>query len=329
MTAVPVQPSRPVLVALDNGEDRHVALEFAAAEAESSGRELHVLHVVHPLTRAMSPREPVGDSPRDAARTLLEEAVRTARASAGETVAVHTEVREGSPIDLILQAAADSDRVFLQRRHLSALDNVLNGPVVAAVAARSPVPVVVVPEAFSGWDLPGRRRVTVAVKRHGCDDGLLEEAFWTAARMQAGLRVLRALAPHRLHGEVHGVGLRSAHHVDPGLPHGHGADAIAAAELRLLEDLNPIRSRYPEVPVTVQVVRERPVLALLEATADSDLLLISRPPTRLRASALGTLSRALLRESVCPVEVVPTHLHVPAHAGGPGRHGADSWGPIY
>ena len=323
MTAVPA-PSRPVLVAVDEGEDRHVALEFAAAEAQASGHELLILHVVHPLTRAVSPHRPADDG----TRALLDEAVRVARASAGEAVAVRGEVREGLPVDVILEAAADADRVFLQRRHLSALDNVLNGPVVAAVAARSPVPVVVVPEAFSGWDLPGRRRVTVGVKRNG-HDGLLEEAFTTAARMQAGLRVLRVLAPHLLHGDVHGVGLRAGQHLAHGLPHGHGPDATAAAELHMLEDLSPLRGRFPEVPTTVQVIRERPVLALLEATADSDLLLISRPPSRLRASALGTLSRALLREAVCPVEVVPTRVHVPAHAGSSGHHGVESWGPLY
>ena len=333
MTPAPVTHP-PILVAIDEGEDRHVALEFAVAEAEATGRGIEVVHVVHPLTRTMRQRrphpsemdEPVAE--HEEAEAFLASATALVRADHPD-VTIHAEVREGLPLEAILAAAQGVDRVFLQRRHLSALDNVLNGPVVAGVAAHAPVPVVVVPEAFSGWDLPGRRRITVALKRHAHDGELLSEAFRTASRMQAGVRVLRVLEPHRVHGFMHGVGLRAGQHVDPVATDGLGAATTAAAELRLLEELSPWRARFPEVPTVGQVVVGRPVLALLEATADSDLLLISRPPSRLRANALGTLSRALIREAVCPVEVVPTRAHVPAHVRPHPHAGADSRGPIY
>lgn len=331
MTTVP-ETHPPILVAIDEGEDRHVALEFAAVEARATGRAITLVHVVHPLTRAMRPRRPHPsemDEPVVQAQEgaeLLASAVAQVRSDHPDVV-VRPEVLEGLPLDAILAATGNADRVFLQRRHLSALDNVLNGPVVAGVAAHAPVPVVVVPEAFSGWDLPGRRRITVALKRHGHDEELLAEAFRTASRMQAGLRVLRVLEPHRVHGVMHGVGLRSGHHVAAPAPDNQGA--TAAAELRLLEELGPWRARFPEVPTVVQVVVGRAVLALLEATADSDLLLISRPPSRVRSNALGTLSRALIREAVCPVEVVPTRAHVPAHARAHTHAGADAQGPIY
>lgn len=322
-----------ILVAIDEGEHRHVALEFAAADAVASGRDLRIVHVVHPLNRVV-PRQPQGSERRppepdpeaSTAHRLLDEAADVVRSRYGDSPAVRTEILEGMPLPVILEAAGESAKVYLQRRHLSPLDNVLNGPVVAGVAARSPVPVVVVPEAFSGWDLPGRRRVTVAVKRTGHQEELLEEGFRTASRMQAGLKILRVVEPHRLHGVMHGVSLPGRHHPEHAAPH---VETLTTAELRLLEYLAAWRGRFPEVPTRAQVLRQRAVIALLEATADSDVLLISRPPTRLPANALGTLSRALIREAVCPVAIVPVHPHVPSHVRSTPYTGADARGPIY
>jgi nucleotide-binding universal stress UspA family protein len=105
---------------------------------------------------------------------------------------------------------------------------------------------------------------------------------------------------------------------------------VSAQLLHLREEVQDRRARYPEVDVDAVVRTGKPALALLEASTDIDMMLISRPFTHLRANALGTLSRALIREAVCTVEVVPAPARVAIPGGGQGpRHvDADAWGPI-
>ena len=275
-----------ILVAIDDGEDRHVALELAALEALAERRPLGLVHVLHPVGSTSGSRRQEGDV-TEAAHRLLEETASVARSITGGGVDVRTSVLGGLPLDALLRAAADADRIVLQRRHLSPLDNLINGPVAAGVSARADVPVVVVPEGFRGWRPAGQRLVTVAAKQWEQDAGLFERGFRLAAAMGAELRVLSVLD-------------RRGHHDAGGL-----ADAIAAMRLSLREQVHAWHLRHPGVPVTVQVLVGRPVLVLLEASAESDLLLISRPFSRLRVNGLGTLSRALIREAVCAVEVVP------------------------
>jgi nucleotide-binding universal stress UspA family protein len=111
----------------------------------------------------------------------------------------------------------------------------------------------------------------------------------------------------------------------------HGDDLLGTTELHLREQVQGRHALHPEVDVEVVVRAGKPALVLLEASMDTDLMLISRPPTHLRANALGTLSRALIREAVCAVEVVPTRARVlaPAPATPHPPAGADAWGPIY
>lgn len=303
--------SLPVLVAIDDGETRHAALEFAADHAVSEGRALRILHVTHPVTATFGLRSSTDRAMRlqasEACQQLLIEASALARRRTDDRVPVATDHLEGLPLEVILHESAEAVRVVLQRRHLSPLDNIINGPVVAGVSARAEVPVVVVPETAAGWRAPGRRRVTVAVKRWAADVELIDAAFDTAQLMGARLQVLSVL--NRGRAET------TRRH----------ADLVEATELHLREQVQGRRDRFPGVEVDVAVRVGKPALELLQASTGTDLMLISRPFTHLRATALGTLSRALIRESACAIEIVPGLDRVLASAGA--RHsGADAWG---
>jgi nucleotide-binding universal stress UspA family protein len=73
-------------------------------------------------------------------------------------------------------------------------------------------------------------------------------------------------------------------------------------EVQLLSDvLRPWREKYPEVHVLEDVRLFTPAQALVRSSANAALVVVGRSS---RAEP-GTVSRALLRGSLCPVTVVP------------------------
>lgn len=75
-------------------------------------------------------------------------------------------------------------------------------------------------------------------------------------------------------------------------------------EVQLLSDvLRPWREKYPEVPVLEDVRLLTPARALVQRSASAGLLVVGREPG---ADEPGPVTRVLLRESRCPVAVVPS-----------------------
>jgi nucleotide-binding universal stress UspA family protein len=73
-------------------------------------------------------------------------------------------------------------------------------------------------------------------------------------------------------------------------------------EVQLLADvLRPWREKYPQVPVLEDVRLLPPAQALLQRSASAGLVVVGRRP----GGAPGAVTRVLLRESLCPVAVVP------------------------
>ncbi len=62
---------------------------------------------------------------------------------------------------------------------------------------------------------------------------------------------------------------------------------------------------YPDVLVQVDVVHGQAAFALVDRSAEADLLLISRPAHGGFVHFLGATARAVIRDAACPVEVVP------------------------
>ncbi|MEU1481956.1 universal stress protein [Streptomyces sp. NPDC005760] len=73
-------------------------------------------------------------------------------------------------------------------------------------------------------------------------------------------------------------------------------------EVQLLADvLRPWRKKYPQVPVLEDVRLLPPAQALLQRSASAGLMVVGRRP----GGTPGAVTRVLLRESLCPVAVVP------------------------
>ncbi|MEU3980844.1 universal stress protein [Streptomyces sp. NPDC026672] len=159
------------------------------------------------------------------------------------------------------------------------------GPVPETV----PRPVVLVPDGFS----PTRRNDQVLL---GVD-----------ARRPVGSAVGFAFGCARLHGlRLHAVHAWTLPAEAADLPFGIPEEDRGAwedQEVQLLADvLRPWRARYPEVDVVEDVLLFPPAEALLHHRAHGALLVVGH---RSAAPGWGHVVRTVVRESPCPVAVVP------------------------
>ncbi|MFE2179211.1 universal stress protein [Streptomyces sp. NPDC059455] len=83
-------------------------------------------------------------------------------------------------------------------------------------------------------------------------------------------------------------------------------DLAEQARQELAEVLRPWREKFPRVSVIDEFRLESPAQAVVQAAADSDLLMVGRrkhPPTL--GPRLGPVVQAAVHHAACPVAVVP------------------------
>jgi nucleotide-binding universal stress UspA family protein len=166
----------------------------------------------------------------------------------------------------------------------------ITGSVIGPIAAHSPTPVVVVPANCAAE--PRRDVVVAGVKSVAVSRGLVRQAFEVAAGRGARLVLLHAWqysAPAEdLAGEQ---------------------DDLAAWEERSAKELRQVVDEvardFPGVEAEVRLVRGQPAKVLVDASADADLLAITRRPHGFPFGHLGGTGRAVLRETRCPAIVLP------------------------
>ena len=281
---------RRVLVAIDHLGDFRPALSFACHEARAAGLRIELVHVLDesrpgPETRTACPWQECVDA---AAAVVAE--------LAGEEVEVGRSLRRGSVEDVLVDLSRGSELCVVQHRRLTRLHRIQAGSTAVAVAGRVHSRIVCVPEDWrpeKGFQGP----VTVGVDAVDTEAQLLlEQAFRYASREGSAVRVL------------HGWTMASPYDdalVDARIEQ----DWAAAYRERLRAVLDPQRRAYPEVPVDVVLRHLAPPKALAEASTDSRLVMVGRgrmvhPLVR----GLGSVPRAALQDSRCPVEVVAPHL---------------------
>jgi nucleotide-binding universal stress UspA family protein len=292
----------PLIVGVDGSERSADALALAAQLAEP-GQRLVLAHVhpYGPLSDLLS-----GD---DYAR-LVREVAESTLSAAQETLNPGTEramrlVANRSPAAGLHDLAAELDAALIvvgsSRR--SGLGRVFPGSVAESVLAGSPVPVGIAPRGLAGSE-DGIRIV-------GCGfDGSPEahEALGWAADIARRRRArLEALAVYR---RIAFAGVSSA-----------GAFGYQPADDTLRRTLekqmrDAIASLGPGVDVSARLVDGDPSTALVDASAELDLLALgSRGYGPVRSVLLGSVSRTLVREGACSVVVLPR---------GAGRHRSDA-----
>lgn len=281
----------PIVVGVDGSEDGRRALGYAVREAHRHGCGLRIVHVIHetvPLTPmlplvGMETLHGVGQQIVSDAASYVE--------GLDPALAVETVVTSGAR-SIVLSDAGDAARMIVLGHHShGSVGRLLTHSTVHGVAARAHCPVVNVP---AGWeDRPVHNRILVGVDGSRPAGDALAHAFALAHTRDATLEVLHAWR------------LPSAYE-----------DIIA--ERVLLEDwkesagkqldtmLAPWREVYPEVDVEVVLRHQQSAAALAHAAAGADVVVVGRRGHGGPLGVyLGSIARTLIRESPCPVVVVP------------------------
>lgn len=144
---LPGESARKVVVGVDGSEDSLAAVRFAAAEADRSGSELHVVHAWE--------QPAVYVSVDYLAQGYDKQMIDTERVVLGESCAglaekypdlvVHEDLVQGQPATAVLDAAADGARlVVVGSRGRHGITRMLLGSVSHTVVLHAPCPVAVV-----------------------------------------------------------------------------------------------------------------------------------------------------------------------------------------
>lgn len=279
---------RPIVVAVADEHD--AALRFAAGEAVREGRPLRLLHVAPPPRGVFSPESMlhVLDAVETAGQELLDRQCQRALELVEGRVPVETALCHGPVVDALLGLSADAERIVVQRRSPGRLRRLLTGSTVAGLAARAPVPVVVVPEQWAG---PRATPPVYVWLGEGVDDGaaVLDRAFLEAENRGAPLSVLHAShVPAQTGGSPERRRARE--------------DQRQAARARLVEQVASRRAAHPMVEVRVEGSHLHPAEALVQVSGHSRLLVVGRRGHGL--VRLGPVARRLVRDAHCPLVLV-------------------------
>ncbi|MCP2257764.1 Nucleotide-binding universal stress protein, UspA family [Streptoalloteichus tenebrarius] len=305
-----------VVVGFDGSEVSRQAALWAAAEADSRRRPLHLLHAFHwPVVELMRLRLPAGVVAEEPVREWVEGAVadvadqcRLARPG----LEVTTGIVPGDPVEVLAAASAHAELVVVGHTGLTAAERVLLGSTAAELVRHATCPVIVLrPGTTPPTEVPGQR-VVVGVDGSEVSQRAIEFGFDFASRHGHELVAvhawadlpLDALAPVRV-WDFNWEEVRSE-----------------AQEL-LSTSLAGFQERYPDVPLRRLVTTERPVDALLEAAhgahgpldaegaegigaAGGAALLVvgSHGRGALGRALLGSVSHAVLNRADCPVAVL-------------------------
>ena len=278
-------------------EDMGAALELAADEAVRAGCGLHLVHAVHVVPTAVEVLTML-PTLEEHGRDLLRAAASRAEELVQGAVPVTTSLERSAPVPALVGAGRGARMVVLSHRHLSRVARLVDRSVTSAVAARSRVPVVAVPQ---GWQRSGSPMVVVGVDVPDRSEEVLRAGIAEAHARGAALRFVHTITVPGAYEDV----LVTSGEVR------RWADR-ARAEVSAAIDRLGDESVATQAEVVVRSGRAAEVL--VEESARADLLVIGRhDPLVPVGSHLGPVARSVLREAGCPVLLAaPHHAHRPS-----------------
>jgi nucleotide-binding universal stress UspA family protein len=280
-----------VVVGVDGSEQGYTAARYGAAEAHRLGVPLALVHVLPASIPVVPEHVPVLSEA--SLQSYGHEILERARAAALETrpdIEVETELRSGNRSRELLAATGRAGMAVVGNRSPRVFDRIWTGGTVTAVASASTCPVVVVPADWQPDVVHGR--IAVGVKTPGDGPRQYDAAVSMAQELGAELVVLHAWRLEGVYDDIIADRTR--------------ADRWQQSRTELIEDdLAELRERVPDVPIRVYVRHEEPAHALVRVTGGVDRLFLQRPTSGHPLHHLGRVGRAVLRDSRCPVVVVP------------------------
>jgi nucleotide-binding universal stress UspA family protein len=137
-----------IIVGVDGSEGSVQALRFAIEEAKIRGAELRAVSAWHVPPAVYGAGWAPASTDVDEFRKLAESALRESVEEAGAAQAgieVTSIVREGHPVDLLVEESGDADLLVLGTRGLGGFKELLLGSVSQQCAHHASCPVVIVP----------------------------------------------------------------------------------------------------------------------------------------------------------------------------------------
>lgn len=286
-----------ILVGIDGGQGGYAAIRFAADEARRTGAMLRLVHVIPQTVRTPSPYSVLYPLAPVESRRIGSELLAAARGRAEKEVGpdrVRTSLLNGGVVPSLVQAAASAHLVVLGDRDRPALGRIITGSVLVGVAAHAPVPVVAVPASWRPRE--DTRRVVVAVRDCGDSEWLIGQGLTAAAERGDELVVLHAWALPTVYDDM-----TTAHLDRPEWAEQSVRTLTNTLSRVVARAAGPIGS----VPTRVDVCHGQAARVIADAAADADLVIIGRRRHGFPVGRLGGTGRAVLRESLGPVEVLP------------------------
>lgn len=284
------QNTDSVVVGIDGTNGSAGALRYAVHQARHRRCGLSLVHV-GPRYEVTSPVIPYVPTQVDEAGLALLKAAQDEVAMLDPDLAVTTELKSGSRISALTHVADRGEMLVLGRETRTGLERLVFGATTAAVAARSAVPITVVPHDWRPGPTPGQVVVGLRTAEHSAE--LFEAAFAHAVATGASLEVVHAWDLPDAYSNL--IEART-----------HDREWVEAGTRFIEHELDGWRDLHPDLRVTVRVVHDRPSRAILAAAAEAELVvLVRRSVPRHFGAHLGSTARAVLRAAVCPVLIVP------------------------
>jgi nucleotide-binding universal stress UspA family protein len=284
--------AQPIVAATDGSQESLRAAEWAAREATLRGSPLRIVSAAALLPRmigghAMSGYDTVADSIREHRdQALAAAAGRAAKAAPG--LLIDTDHLDGPPAEAVAASGSGSQMLVVGSRGVGAFAALVLGSVSRYAATHASCPVVVVREAAES----ARRQVGIGI-------GDLENtASLTFAFEEAALRKASLIAVHSWH--LPDSDITRAGSIFTG-PAGYVAETETAKRLEQL--LDEWQAKYPDVPVSEDLVHGHPGRALAGLSARADLVVLGR---RTAHHGPASVMHAVLSHAHGPVVTVPS-----------------------
>ncbi len=288
--------AKPIVASTDGSEESLRAVEWAAREAVLRGAPLRIVSAAALLPRMISRAGPGElDTVTDVISKDRDRALATAAeraANMAPSLLIDTDRLTGAPAEAVTESGSGALMLVVGSRGIGAFTAMVLGSVSRYAASHAPCPVVVVRDETAAT----RRQVVIGIgDPDHCADPL------TFAFEEASLRNASLMAIHAWHAPQIDISRAG----EPFTARGsHAAEAEAARQLEGL--LNDWRDKYPDVPVSQDVVHGHPGRALVGLSARADLVVIGRHAEHPGLQGPGSVRHAVLNHAHGPIAVVPS-----------------------